>query len=69
MRRNPNAYAANSALPAPADYLLGPGDEVLLQVWGPVDFNSNLTIDRNGQVNLPKVGVVTLAGVAVRDLD
>ena len=65
----PQAYAVDSALPAPNDYLLGPGDEVQLKVWGPVDFNSSLTIDRNGQVNLPKVGVVTLAGVAVRDLD
>ena len=65
----PQAYAANSALPAPDNYLLGPGDEVRLQVWGPVDFNATLTIDRNGQVTLPKVGVVTLAGVAVRDLD
>lgn len=65
----PQAYAVDSALPAPDDYLLGPGDEVRLQVWGPVDFNTSLTIDRNGQVNLPKVGVVTLAGVAVRDLD
>ncbi len=65
----PQAYAADSALPAPDNYLLGPGDEVRLQVWGPVDFNTSLTIDRNGQVTLPKVGVVTLAGVAVRDLD
>lgn len=65
----PQAYAVDSALPAPDDYLLGPGDEVQLKVWGPVDFNTSLTIDRNGQVNLPKVGVVTLAGVAVRDLD
>ncbi len=63
------AYAVDSALPAPDAYLLGPGDEVQLKVWGPVDFNTSLTIDRNGQVNLPKVGVVTLAGVAVRDLD
>jgi protein involved in polysaccharide export with SLBB domain len=65
----PQAYAVDSALPAPDNYLLGPGDEVQLKVWGPVDFNTSLTIDRNGQVNLPKVGVVTLAGVAVRDLD
>ena len=66
---SPQTYAANSSLPAPADYLLGPGDEVRLQVWGPIDFNTSLTIDRNGQVNLPKAGVVTLAGVAVRDLE
>ena len=66
---SPQTYTANSSLPAPADYLLGPGDEVRLQVWGPIDFNTSLIIDRNGQVNLPKAGVVTLAGVPVRDLD
>lgn len=66
---NPQAYAANTAVPAPADYLLGAGDEIQLKVWGPVDFNASLTIDRNGQVNIPKVGALTLAGVAVRDLE
>ena len=66
---SPQAYAADNMLPAPSDYLLGPGDEVQLQVWGPLDFNASLVIDRNGQVNIPRVGVVTLAGVAVRDLD
>ena len=65
----PQAYAADSALPAPADYVLGAGDEVRLQVWGPLDFSTSLVIDRNGQVNIPKVGVITLAGVAVRDLE
>lgn len=65
----PQAYAANTAVPAPADYVLGAGDEVSLQVWGPIDFNTSLTLDRNGQVNIPKVGVVTLAGIAVKDLE
>ena len=65
----PQAYAADSAAPPPLDYVLGTGDEVALQVWGPIDFNSRLTIDRNGQVNIPKVGVIMLAGVAVRDLE
>ena len=65
----PQAYAADNALPAPSDYVLGVGDEVRLQVWGPVDFASTLVIDRNGQVSIPKVGVITLAGVAVRDLE
>ena len=63
------AYTADSALPPPENYVLGPGDEVRLQVWGPVDFSASLMVDRNGQVNLPKVGVVTLTGVYVRDLD
>ncbi|MDD5028340.1 MAG: SLBB domain-containing protein [Rhodoferax sp.] len=66
---SPQAYAANTAAPAPDNYVLGPGDEVQLQVSGPQDFSTTLVLDRNGQVSLPKVGPVTLAGVVVRDLE
>ena len=66
---SPQSYAANTAVPAPDNYVLGPGDEIQLQVSGPQDFSTSLVLDRNGQVNLPKVGPVTLAGVAVRDLE
>ena len=62
-------FAADAGLPVPAAYVLGPGDEVRLQVWGAVDFSLNLVLDRNGQVLIPKVGVVPLAGVMVRDLE
>ncbi len=66
---NPQAYTADRGAPVPGDYVLGPGDEVRLQVTGVVDFARSLVIDRNGQVNLPKVGVVTLAGVNARDVE
>jgi len=65
----PQSYAANTAAPAPDNYILGPGDEVQLQVSGPQDFSTSLVLDRNGQVSLPKIGPVTLAGVSVRDLE
>jgi protein involved in polysaccharide export with SLBB domain len=63
------AYAADAALPAPAEYVLGPGDEVRVQVWGAVDYSGSHTLDRNGQISLPKVGTFSLAGVPVRDLE
>lgn len=63
------AYSADAAQPAPGDYVLGPGDEVHLQVWGAVEFTGVFTIDRNGQIALPKVGTVTLAGVTMRNLE
>ena len=44
---NPMAYATDAAAPAPAEYVLGPGDEVRIQVWGSVDFTGNQTLDRN----------------------
>jgi protein involved in polysaccharide export with SLBB domain len=66
---NPMAYAADAAAPAPAEYVLGPGDEVRIQIWGTVDFAGNQTLDRNGQINLPKIGAISLGGVQVKDLE
>ena len=65
----PQVYTPDAGLPVPADYVLGPGDEIRLQVWGAVDFNATLALDRNGQVLVPKVGAVPLAGVLARDLE
>lgn len=61
--------ALNLAAPAPAEYVLGTGDEVRLQIWGSVDYTGSQTLDRNGVINLPKIGAVELAGVQVKDLE
>ncbi len=53
---------------APADYLLAPGDEVLLTIWGSVDADLRLTVDRGGRINVPRVGAVQVSGVRYADL-
>lgn len=63
------AYAPDAGQPAPSEYILGPGDEVRVQVWGAMDYSGSHIIDRNGQVTLPRVGTFALAGVPVRDLE
>jgi hypothetical protein len=57
-----NRYPALTDIPVPANYVLGPGDEIDLKIWGAVDVSLRLTIDRNGQVTVPKVGPITVAG-------
>lgn len=66
---NPLAYAADVTAPAPQEYVLGPGDQVRIQIWGSIDFVGTQTLDRNGQITLPKIGTLTLAGVQVKDLE
>jgi protein involved in polysaccharide export with SLBB domain len=66
---NPLAYTADSAAAAPADYTLGAGDEVRVQIWGSVDYSGTHTLDRNGQISLPKIGTIALAGTQVKDLE
>jgi protein involved in polysaccharide export with SLBB domain len=57
-----NNFSPVTDLPVPANYVLGPGDEVSIQVWGAIDQSVTLTVDRNGQITLPKVGPLTVAG-------
>jgi protein involved in polysaccharide export with SLBB domain len=56
-------------VPVPADYVLGPDDEIDLRLWGAVDADWRLTVDRNGQINIPRVGTVNVAGVRASQLD
>lgn len=62
-------FGAADNLPAPGDYLIGPADTIELRVWGAVDMAQNLTVDRNGEVSIPKVGAVVVAGTRVKDLE
>lgn len=49
--------------PVTPDYSLGPGDEVLIRGWGSVDIDVKALVDRNGLINLPRVGAISLGGV------
>ena len=53
----------------PAEYIISPGDEVALSIWGSVNADLHLNVDRSGRVNIPRVGSVLLAGVRYADLN
>lgn len=45
------------------DYRITIGDKVQIQLWGGIEFNQSLTVDHQGNVFLPQVGPVKVAGV------
>jgi protein involved in polysaccharide export with SLBB domain len=59
----PTTFAPVENVPVPADYVLGPDDQLLIRAWGKIELNTRVTIDRNGQINLPRVGTLTVAGL------
>ena len=65
----PQNYVPDAGLAIPANYILGPGDEVRIQIWGGLDYSSSLVIDREGKITLPKVGALNLSGVSVANLE
>ena len=52
-------------LPAGPDYVLGPGDSVVVNMWGVESARLERVIDRQGQIALPAVGTVTVTGLTM----
>ena len=65
----PTTFAPLDHIPVPANYVIGPGDELLIRAWGKIDLESRLIVDRNGQISLPKVGTVIVAGLQYDQLE
>ncbi|HET9088273.1 MAG TPA: SLBB domain-containing protein [Acidobacteriaceae bacterium] len=55
--------------PVTADYVVGTGDQLLIRVWGQVNFNSHVTVDRAGDIYIPQVGNIEVAGLHFEQLD
>ncbi len=52
----------------PPDYLISPGDEIVLSIWGSVDAELRLFVDRSGRITVPRVGSIMVSGVRYADL-
>ncbi len=63
-RNPPSTFAPLNMVPVTPDYVIGPGDELLIQVWGQVTLNSRYIVDRSGSIYIPQVGTVHVAGLS-----
>jgi len=68
-RNVPSTFAPVDRIPVTPDYLIGPGDELLVRAWGQIDVNYRAIVDRTGAIYLPKVGPISVAGVRYDQLN
>ncbi len=62
-QKAPSTFApADQVAPLP-DYVVGPGDQILLRLWGHDSLNSQLTVDKSGSIYVPQVGAIHVAGL------
>lgn len=65
---HPERFEMQPQVQVADDYLLGPGDQVDVRIWGSVSYQQKSVVDRSGQIYIPQVGSVNVAGVRFRDL-
>jgi protein involved in polysaccharide export with SLBB domain len=68
-RNVPSTFSPSDLTPATSAYVIGPDDELRVRMWGQVDYSGNLRVDRSGNIYLPQVGEVHVAGLPFSALD
>jgi protein involved in polysaccharide export with SLBB domain len=65
----PSTFAPLDRVPVPADYVIGPGDEIAIRAWGQIDVDYRAVVDRDGRLYIPKVGNINVVGAKFENLD
>ena len=58
----PSTFAPVSDVPVPNEYVLGPGDTLRVLLYGKESQDLSLTINRRGEIEIPNVGPLNIAG-------
>jgi protein involved in polysaccharide export with SLBB domain len=65
----PSTFAPLDMTPVPSNFVIGPDDELRVRVWGQVNFHANVRVARSGDVYLPQIGPIHVAGLPFSALD
>jgi protein involved in polysaccharide export with SLBB domain len=68
-RNVPSTFSPNDLAPVTSSYVIGPDDELRIRIWGQVNYSGNLRVNRSGDIYLPQVGAVNVAGLQFSALD
>ena len=64
-----STFAPMEQMQVPSDYVIGPGDELQIKIWGQLEASLRTVVDRSGQIYIPQVGQVSVAGVHYGNLE
>jgi len=60
----PSTFAPVSDIQVPMDYIVGPGDRLDIQLYGNEPASYELTVERDGRINFPKLGPIMISGMS-----
>lgn len=60
-------FESSLNVPTPKSYTLGPGDELIIDIWGAFEYSYNLTISPDGFIKIEDLGPIQLAGITIEE--
>jgi polysaccharide export outer membrane protein len=63
-----DAFTPAADIPIPSNYVMGPGDTIILQLYGKENTTYSLTLNREGQIQFPNIGPISIAGLSFDDM-
>lgn len=60
-------FESSLNVPTPKNYTLGPGDEIIIDIWGAFEYTYNLLISPEGFIKVEDVGPVQIAGLSIEE--
>ena len=64
-----NDTTAFNNMPAPSNYLIGSGDQLIISLWGETQLRKTYTVSKDGKIYDDKVGLMTLSGKNINELN
>lgn len=64
----PTTFAPATDIPVPANYIMGPGDTVIIQLYGQENATYELVVTREGSLLFPEIGPLAVAGLTFDEL-
>ena len=68
-KKDPALFQASLVGAVDPNYSIGPGDEIIVMLWGETQFRQVLSVDREGFVFIPEVGQVFVNGLNLKLLE
>ncbi len=65
---SPTTFAPVSDVPVPANYVVGPGDEIVVQLFGKENSTQRLRVNREGVINFAGLGPISVGGISFADV-
>ena len=63
---NPNLnFEPNLKLATPVNYILGPGDELQVSLYGIQEFNASIPVSVEGKISVQYVGEISVSGITI----